>query len=105
MLKVSWKKLVKRKSIENALTYLNFSLGSKCQKSKTLRRSPFLTLCNEYFEMKTSSIIAKDQTHMIENFRSNFKEHYKPNLLCPSCYFSECNQNKLLECSVLIESN
>ena len=65
----------------------------------------FLTSKNEEFELKTSSFIAKVQTHMIENVISNFKEHYKPNMVWDSCNLSECNQKKLLECSALIGKN
>ena len=67
--KFSWKKLVKRKSIENALTYLNLNQGSNSQKSNTLGMAPYLTSCNEDFEFKTSSFIAKVQTHMIESIK------------------------------------
>ena len=105
MSKVSWKKLVKTKSIEKALNYLNFNQGSKSQKSNELRLAPYLTSCNEDFELKTSSFIAKVQTHMIENIKCNFKEHYKPNLVCNSCNINECNQKHLLECLALIGSN
>ena len=42
--------------------------------------------------MKTSSFIAKNQRHMIENIMWNFKEHYKPNLVYNSCNLDECNQ-------------
>ena len=42
---------------------------------------------------------------MIENVKSNFKENYKPNLVCNSCNLSECNQEHLLECSALIGKN
>ena len=67
--------------------------------------APFLTSSNEDFELKTATFIAKIQTHMIEHIKSNFKEQYKPNLLCNSCNLSECTQKHLLECSALIGSN
>ena len=42
---------------------------------------------------------------MIENIKNNFKELYKPNLLCDYCKISECDQKHLLECSELIGKN
>ena len=65
MSKDSWKKIVKRKSIESALLYLNSNQGSKSQKRNTLSMAPFLTSSNEDFELKTTTFIAKIQTHMI----------------------------------------
>ena len=101
----SWKKIVKQKSIKSALEHLNYDQGSKSQKSETLMMAQFSTSKNEEFELKTSSFIAKVQTHMIENVKSNFKEYYNPNLVCNSCNLSECNQEHLLECTALIGKN
>ena len=42
---------------------------------------------------------------MIETVKMNFKETYKPDLVCKSCSLSECNQSHLLNCSKLIGSN
>ena len=42
---------------------------------------------------------------MVEDVRMNFKEKYKPNLVCFSCKLCECNQEHLLECQSLIVSN
>ena len=97
--------MVKQKSIKSALEHLNYNQGSKRQKSKTILMAPFLTSKNEEFELKTSSFIAKVQTHINANFKSNLKEHYKPNLVYNSCNLSECNQEHLLECSALIGKN
>ena len=105
MPEASWKSLVKGKSTENALKYLNSNQGSKSQKRNSLKMAPYLTSDNNEFSLKTSCFIAKIQTHMIENIKCNFKEHYKPNLVCNSCNLNECNQKHLLECSKLIGSN
>ena len=80
----SWKSFVKRKSTENAIDYLNLNQGSKSQKSESLILSTFLSSDNNKFSLQTSSFIAKIQTHMIENIKCNFKEYYKPNLVCNS---------------------
>ena len=67
--------------------------------------SPYLKSNNEDVSVITASFIAKIQTHMIENVKHNFKEHYKPNLICDSCKLGECDQKHLLECSQLIGKN
>ena len=98
----SWKSFVKRKSIENALEYLNFNQESQSQKNKSLMMAPFLSSDNNKLSLKTSRVSAKIQTHMIENIKCTFKEYYKPNLVCNSCHLNECYQKHLLECSKLI---
>ena len=52
--------------------------------------------------VNTACFIAKTQTYMIEIVKCNFKEKYRPNLICNSCMISECNQEHLL---YWIESN
>ena len=42
---------------------------------------------------------------MIENVKANFKEQFKPNLICNACKLNECKQRHLLECQALIGSN
>ena len=67
--------------------------------------SPYLSADNEGISLRAAFFIAKTQTHMIENVKSNFREYYKPNLLCNSCNVSECDQKHLLECSELLGKN
>ena len=67
--------------------------------------SPYLRSNKEDIPIKTSSFIAKVQSHMVENIKHNLKEHYKPNLKCDSCNLSECDQKHLLECPKLIGKN
>ena len=99
------KLIVKNKSIEIALEYINSNQGSKSQTRKSLVMAPYLSSNTEEFPLKTASFIAKAQTHMIENIKCNFKEQYKPNLTCNCCHISECNQKHLLECSALLGRN
>ena len=67
--------------------------------------SPYLSSNNEGILLNTAFFIAKTQTHMIENIKSNYKEYYKPNLYCNSCNNSECDQKHLLECPELLGKN
>ena len=41
----------------------------------------------------------------IKNVKANFKEHFKPDLVCSAGKSNECNQRHLLECQALIGSN
>ena len=103
--KEAWKNTIKTKSIELALNFLNSNQGSKSQQKEQLEMSPYLRSNHEDISVQTASFIAKAQSHMVENIKHNFKEHYKPNLKCDSCKSSECDQNHLLECSTLIGKN
>ena len=103
--KETWKLTIKTKTSELALALLNSNQGSKSQKKEAFEMSPYLKSNNEDVSVITASFIAKIQTHMIENVKHNFKEHYKPNLICDSCKLSECDQKHLLECSQLIGKN
>lgn len=67
--------------------------------------SRFLTAQHENIPIETAKFIAKVQSHMVETVKNNFKEFYKPNLLCNSCFISECNQSHLLYCPKLVGSN
>ena len=84
--------ICKKQNAEDALKYLNSSIGSKSR-------------AYEDFSVETSKFIAKIQTHMVENIKMNFQGNYKPNFLCNSCKLHECNQSHLLYCSSLIGSN
>ena len=103
--KESWKCNIKKKSVDLALDFLNTDQGSKSQQKSELKMSPYLSCHNEGISLEKACFIAKTQTHMIENIKNNFKELYKPNLLCNSCKISECDQKHLLECSALIGKN
>ena len=72
--KEAWKTLVKSKTIERSLKYLNLNIGSKSRKYDTLEMSNFLTSNNEEFHVETSKFIAKFQTHMVETVKNNFKD-------------------------------
>ena len=87
------------------MALLNSNQGSKSQQKEALEMSPYLRSNDEDVSVNTAMFIAKIQTHMIENIKHNFKEHYKPNLICDSCKLSECDQKHLLECSELIGKN
>ena len=96
--------ICKKQNAENALKYLNSSIGSKSH-VYVLKMSNFLSSSYEDFSVETSKFIAKIQTHMVENIKMNFQGNYKPNFLCNSCKLHECNQSHLLYCSSLIGSN
>ena len=103
--KEAWKSRIKTKSIELALAFLKSNQGSKSQQKVKLEMSPYLKSSIEDVSVQTASFIAKIQSHMVENIKLNYKEHYKPNLICDSCKISECDQKHLLECSELIGKN
>ena len=96
--------MVKSKTTEHALIYLNSRIGSKSQNYKELKISSFLSSESEV-PFETAKFIAKIQTHMVETVRLNFQGFYKPNLICQSCKISECSQSHLLSCKMLIGSN
>ena len=91
----SWKSFVKRIFFKNAVEYLNFNQGRRSQKSESLMMAPFLSSDDNEFSLQTSSFIAKIQTRMIENIKYNFKEYYKPNLVCNSCNLYKCDKKKI----------
>ena len=99
-----WKELIKNKTTENALIYLNSDIGSKSKNYKELKMSSFLSSQSEV-PIETAKFIAKIQTHMVETVRMNFEGFYKPNLICKSCKISQCSQSHLLYCKKLIGSN
>ena len=96
--------MIKAKATENALLFLNSSIGSKSQAYKELKLSFYLSSQSEV-PIETAKFIAKVQSHMIESIKMNFQSHYKPNLVCNSCKISQCDQSHLLYCSKLIGSN
>ena len=67
--------------------------------------SPYLRSNKEDILIKTSSFIAKVQSHMVKNIKHNFKKHYEPNLKYNSCNLSKCDQKHLLKCPKLIGKN
>ena len=101
----AWKKLIKCKTTEKSLTYLNFNIASRSRKYDSLEMSNYLTSKNEEFGIETEKFIAKLQTHVVKTVKTNFKEKYKPNFLCNLCKLHECNQSHLLYCEKLIGSN
>ena len=100
-----WKQLIKNKTVQISLEFLNSNQGSKSRQYNELRMAPYLSPNNEYLSIKTASFMARIQTHMVENIKCNYKEKFKPNLTCNSCLISECNQQHLLYCTKLIGSN
>ena len=100
--KEAWKLRIQNKSIELAIAFLNSNQGRKSQQKEELEMSPYLKSNIEDVSVQTASFIAKIQSHMVENIKLNYKEQYKPNLICDSCKISECDQKHLLECSELI---
>ena len=52
-----------------------------------------------------AKFIAQIQSQMIDGVKANFSRKYEGNLMCDSCKQSECNQQHLLECPVLIGKN
>ena len=77
----SWKSVVKTKTPEIALKYLNSITGSKSRKYEVLKMSNYLTSQNEYIPIETAKFIVKIQSHMVETVKINFQAFYKPNLL------------------------
>ena len=55
----SWKSLVKTKTTDIALKYLNSITGSKRRKYNKLRMSNYLCSQNEYVSVETAKFIAK----------------------------------------------
>ena len=100
-----WKQLIKNKTVQITLRFLNSNQGSKSRQYNELKMAPYLSPNDEYIDFKTASFIAKTQTYMVENIKCNYKEKFKPNLTCKSCLISECNQKHLLYCSKLLGSN
>ena len=96
---------MKSKATVFALKYLNSIVGSKSKKYQELKISYFLSAHSEYIPVETAKFIAKAQSHMIENIKTNFQGYYKPNLICDTCLISECNQSHLLNCQKLLGSN
>ena len=84
-----WKSMVKTKTTESALRYLNSNIGSKSRKYEQLKMSNYLTSQNEDMQIETAKFIAKAQSHMIETIKTNFPEYYKPNFICNICLISE----------------
>ena len=80
-----WKQQVKKKSLELALNFLNTTQGSKSRQYCELKMAPYLCPSEEEIPILTAKFIAKTQTHMIEYVKSNFKDFYKPNLMCNQC--------------------
>ena len=72
---------MKRKTIESALRYLNLNVGSKSQEYQQLKMSNYLSSQNEDMPVETAKFIAKAQSHMIENVKTNFPEYNKPNFM------------------------
>ena len=87
----TWKSIIKSKATENALYFLNSTIGSKSQSYKELKLSHFLSSQSEV-PIETAKFIAKVQTHMVENIKMNFQGNFKPNFLCNSCKISQCDQ-------------
>ena len=69
--KATWKSLIKKKTIELALEFLNSNQGSKSRKSSELKMVKCLCPNNEDITIKIASFIALVQTHMIENVKNN----------------------------------
>ena len=42
---------------------------------------------------------------MIEEVKTNYKSKYKENMICNACNISECTQQHLLECPILLGCN
>ena len=76
----SWKSLIKHKSIEYILKYLNSKVGTKSKHYEKLKISNFLSSHSEETPIETAQFIAKVQSHMVETVRTNFKERYNPDL-------------------------
>ena len=100
-----WKSMVKTKTTESALRYLNLNIGSKSRKYEQLKMSNYSISQNEDMQIETAKFIAKAQSHMIETIKTNFPEYYKPNFICNICLISESNQPHLLHCKKLLGSN
>ena len=100
-----WKSMVKTKTTESALRYLNSNIGSKSRKYEQLKMSNYLISQNKDMQIETAKFIAKAQSHMIETIKTNFPEYYKPNFICNICLISESNQPHLLHCKTLLGSN
>ena len=105
MPEATWKQHIRDKSISISLESLNSNQGSKSRQYSELKMASYLCPNEEFMNVNTACFIAKTQTFMIENVKCNFKEKYRPNLICNSCMTSECNQEHLLYCKELIGSN
>ena len=100
-----WKLKIKEISIKNALLLKNSNKGSKNRQYSELKMAAYLCPNEEEMDINTAKILEKIQTHMIINVKSNFKEQFKPNLVCNACKLNECNQRHPLECQALVGSN
>ena len=87
----SWKSVVKTKTSEVALKYLNTITGSKSRKYEVLKMSNYLSSQNENVPIERAKFIAKLQTHIVETIKLNFQAFNKPNFICNSCLLSDCN--------------
>ena len=67
----NWKSLVKSKSTVCALKFLNSTVASKSKKYLELKISYFLSSNCENIPVETAKFIAKTQSHMIENIKTN----------------------------------
>ena len=99
-----WKENIKIKTHNIATKYLNSNIGSKSRKYTKIEMAPYLCHNNE-MPIETGKFVAKAQSHMIENIKTNFKQDNKQDQICNSCEKSECNQPHLLYCEALIGSN
>ena len=99
-----WKKTIKEKTTNIAISYLNNIVGTKSRTYKKLEMSPYLGQ-NDKMPIETAKFVAKAQSHKIESIKMNFKHEYKENLICNSCENSECNQAHLMYCKALLGSN
>ena len=99
--------IIKSKTYENALHDLNTNQGSKSKKFNELKMAPYFKyqIPNEEVTHEMAKFILKIQCQMVEGVKMNFKDKYKPNLICDACNKSECTQTHLLECSVIIQGN
>ena len=102
---LNWKQMMKEKTINKALDYLNSVKGRKHRNYGELKMAPYLCPNNEDLSVDVAKFIAKAQSCMIENIKSNFRKQYEPNMICNACNIYECTQAHLLECNVLINGN
>ena len=97
--------MMKEKTINKVLDYLNSLKGRKHRNYGELKMAPYLCPNNEDLSVDVAKFIAKAQSCMIENIKSNFRKQYEPNMICNACNIYECTQAHLLECNVLINGN
>ena len=109
MPKSKFKRIVKNQTNKFALEYLNLC-KSRLNKVKDiqfneLKMANYLLPSGIEVSINLAKFIVKIQTRMIEEVKANFKQKYEGNMLCGSCFESECNQPHLLECPNLLGAN